>query len=70
MNIHWTCSSNPTIYVCVGILWVRKLFLSNVIVYVDFQEIYSDDTSYHSSQDDYYMYDSQEDYSDSSDSYD
>ena len=31
MNIHWTCSSNPTIYVCVGILWVRKLFLSNVI---------------------------------------
>lgn len=53
-----------------SILWVRKLFLSNVIVYVDFQEIYSDETSYHSSQDDDYMYDSQEDYSDSSDSYD
>ena len=37
---------------------------------MDFQELYSDDTCYHSSQDDDYMYDSQEDYSDSSDSYD
>ena len=57
-------------FVHVGILWVRKLFSSDVIVYMDFQELYSDDTSYHSSQDDDYMYDSQEDYSDSCDSYD
>ena len=57
-------------YVHMGILWVRKLFSSDVIVHMDFQELYSDDTSYHSSQDDDYMYDSQEDYSDSSDSYD
>ena len=56
-------------YVHVGILWVRKFFLSNVIVYLDFQEKYSDDTSYHSSQDDDYVCDSQEDYSDSGDSY-
>ena len=67
MNIHSTCSG---FYVHVGILWVRKLFSSDVIVYMDFQKLYSDDTSYHSSQDDDYMYDSQEDYSDSSDSYD
>lgn len=60
----------PLFYVHMGILWVRKLFSSDVIVYMDFQELYSDDTSYHSSQDDDYMYDSQEDYSDSSDSYD
>ena len=37
MNIHSTCSGNPTFYVHVGILWVRKFFLSNVIVYMDFQ---------------------------------
>ena len=34
------------------------------------QEIYSDDSSYHSSQDSDYVYDSQDRYSDSSDSYD
>ena len=34
------------------------------------QEIYSDDSSFHSSQDSDYVYDSQDHYSDSSDSYD
>ena len=34
------------------------------------QEIYSDDGSFHSSQDSDYVYDSQDHYSDSSDSYD
>ena len=52
-----------------GILWVRKLFLSNVIFSIYSQETYSYDTSYHRSQDNDYVCDSQEDYSDSSDSY-
>ena len=34
------------------------------------QRIYSDDSSYHSSQDSDYAYDSQDDYSGSNDSYD
>ena len=45
-------------------------FLSKVLLCMESQEIYSDDSSYHSSQDSDYVYDSQDRYSDSSDSYD
>ena len=45
------------------------IFIQCNIQYIYSQETYSYDTSYHRSQDNDYVCDSQEDYSDSSDSY-
>ena len=56
--------------ICYHNSWKLFDFLSNVLVYMEYQQVYPDDSGYHGSQDGDYVHGSPDYYSDSNNSYD